>query len=73
MRCLRNDLRFLRGLRRVMNHRVGVFYTHTVSAALLFEDSHERVVVLFVFPIALPLRLYFFLSYKPPPLKAGPA
>ncbi len=41
-------------LRRVMNHRVGVFDAHTVAASLLFEDAHERVVVFLVFPNALP-------------------
>src|ERR1039457_4951039 len=53
-RRLRNDLRLLRRLRGVVNHRVGVFDPHAVSAALLFENAHERVVMFFVFPIALP-------------------
>src|SRR5207247_6477260 len=49
-------LRLLRGLRRVMHHRVGVFDAAAVRASLLFEQSHERVVVLAVFPIALPFQ-----------------
>ena len=32
---LRHDLRFHRRLRRVVNHRVGVFDAHAVGAALL--------------------------------------
>src|SRR5258707_6790204 len=51
MRRLRHDLRLLGGLWRVVNHCVGVFDTRAVSASLLFEDAHERVVMFFVFPI----------------------
>ena len=55
VRFLWHDLRLLRRLRRVMHHSVGVFDAAAVRASLLFEQSHERVVVLAVFPIALPL------------------
>src|SRR5712691_4053041 len=50
MRFLRYDLWFLRGLRRVMHHRVGVLDTAAVSAGMLFEQTHERVVVFLVLP-----------------------
>src|SRR5439155_9977955 len=56
MRCLlRHDLRLLRGLRRVMNHRVGVFHPNPVSAGLRSKQFHERVVVFPFRPVALPL------------------
>ena len=48
-----HDLRFLCRLRRVMNHRVGVFHADAVRARLAFENAHERVVVLAVLPVAL--------------------
>src|ERR1051326_6329677 len=53
-RLLRNDLRFQRGLRRVMNHRVGVFHPNAVSSGLRSKQLHQRVVVLLFRPIALP-------------------
>src|SRR3989442_621456 len=53
-RFLRNNLRLLRGLRRVMNHGVGVFHSDTISTGLLFEKAHEVVVVLAFCPVALP-------------------
>ena len=49
-----HDLWFDRGLGRVMDHRVGVFDADSVSAALLFEQRHEIVVMFLVLPIALP-------------------
>jgi len=54
MRFLRHDLRLLRGLRCVMNHRVGVFDADAVSAGLLLEQSHQRIVVILLCPITLP-------------------
>src|SRR5437667_10726220 len=55
MRCLlRHDLRLLRSLRRVMNHRVSVFHPDTVSAGLRSKQFHERVVVFLFRPVALP-------------------
>ena len=54
MRFLRHDLRFLRGLRRVMHHRVGVFDASTISTGVLLQEAHKRVVMLLVFPVALP-------------------
>src|SRR6266853_1821810 len=53
---LGHNLRFLSRLRRVMNHRVSVFHAHAISASLLFDQAHERIVVLLVFPIALPFK-----------------
>src|SRR5439155_334450 len=56
MRCLlRHDLRLLRGLRRVMHHRVGVFHPNPVSAGLRSKQFHERVVVFPFRPVALLL------------------
>src|SRR6266850_3390545 len=49
-----HHLGFLRGLRRFVNHGVGVFDATAVSPALLLENAHERVVMLLVLPIALP-------------------
>src|SRR2546421_5892584 len=54
MRFLRHDLRFLRSLRRVMNHRVGVFHPDPVSAGLRSKQFHERVVAFLFRPVALP-------------------
>src|SRR5579859_2714603 len=51
---LRNNLRLLGGLGRVMHHGVGVFHAHAVSAGLRFEQAHEVVVMFLVLPITLP-------------------
>src|SRR5437870_12939265 len=54
MRFLRHDLRLLRGLRRVVNHRVAVFHPDAVSAGLRSKQFHEHVVVFLFRPVALP-------------------
>src|SRR5437667_10668611 len=60
MRCLlRHDLRLLRSLRRVMNHRVSVFHPDTVSAGLRSKQFHERVVLFLFRPVALPFEQIF--------------
>src|SRR5438552_263257 len=51
---LGHNLRFLRGLRCVVDHRVGVFNANAVGTSLRPEQPHECVVVLLVLPIALP-------------------
>src|ERR1043166_5623317 len=53
-RALFNDLRFLGGLRCLVDHGVGVFDTRSVGACLLLQKAHERVVVRVVSPVALP-------------------
>src|SRR5262245_32370223 len=50
-----DDLRLLRGLRRLVHHRVGVLDARPVRAGVLAQDRHQRVVVLLVGPVALPL------------------
>src|SRR5271157_900460 len=49
-----HNLRFLGGLRGMVNHGVGVFNANAISTSLRPEQPHKRVVVLPVFPIALP-------------------
>ena len=51
---LRHDLRFNRGLWCVVNHRISVFNPYPVGAGLLFQKTHQIVVVLALRPIALP-------------------
>src|SRR5208282_4671738 len=47
---LGHNLRLLGRLCGMVNHRVGVFDADAVGAGLLFEKSHERVVMFLVFP-----------------------
>src|SRR5437867_5509582 len=54
MRFFWHDLRLLRGLRRVMNHGVGILDTDTVSTGLRSKQFHECVVVFLSRPVALP-------------------
>ena len=42
-------------LRCLVYHGIGVLDTAAVSAALLFENAHERIVMFLAGPIALPL------------------
>src|SRR5436190_5701770 len=53
---LGHNLRFLSGLRCVVDHRVGVFNANAVGARLGSEEFHKRVVMLLVLPIALPFK-----------------
>src|ERR1700722_2283857 len=46
---LGHDLGLLGRLRGMVNHRVGVFDANAVGASLLFEQSHEGVVVFLIF------------------------
>src|SRR5262245_19067756 len=50
-----DDLRPLRGLRRLVHHRVRVLDARAVGAGVLLQDLHQGVVVLLVRPVALPL------------------
>src|SRR5438067_512587 len=40
----------------MMDHCVGVFHAGSVSPALLLNERHQRVVMLFQSPIALPFQ-----------------
>src|SRR5262245_51969502 len=39
--------------RRVVHHRIGVFHALAVSAEVVFDDVHDRVVSVFQSPVAL--------------------
>src|SRR5207249_8801677 len=54
MRFLRHDLRLLRGLRRMVNHRVSVFHPDAVSPGLRSKQLHQCVIVFLFCPVALP-------------------
>src|SRR5580698_9923056 len=53
---LGHDLRDFGRLWSVMYHSVSVFDADAISTGLRPEQPHEGVVVLLVFPIALPLK-----------------
>ena len=50
----RNDLGNPRRLRRLVNHRIGVFDPAAVRTRVLLEQTHERVVMLLLDPVPLP-------------------
>src|SRR5262249_54283104 len=52
---LRHHLRLLRRLRRLVHHRVRVLDARAVRPGLRPQQLHQRVVVLLVGPVALPL------------------
>src|SRR5689334_15171303 len=56
VRLGRDDLGNLRGLRRLVDHRVGVLDAAAIGAGVLLEQPHERVVVFATRPVALPLK-----------------